>query len=85
MTMIEFPQLDEELIKKLEEEDREMDRRAAKEAEYIMAYINNEPEDNPIIRKYRENLYNDLWDMLSNWEDWNGIGMSYCFGRNMSV
>lgn len=67
--MIEFPQLDEELIKKLEEEDREMDRRAAKEAEYIMAYINNEPEDNPIIRKYRENLYNDLWDMLSNWED----------------
>lgn len=68
MTMIEFPQPDEELIKKLEE-DREMDRRAAIEAEYIMAYINNEPEDNPIIRKYRENLYNDLWDMLSNWKD----------------
>lgn len=69
MTMIEFPQPDEELMKKLEEEDREMERRAAKEAEYIMAYINNEPEDNPIIRKYRENLYNDLWDMLSNWKD----------------
>ena len=68
MTMIEFPQPDEELIKKLEE-DREMDRRAAIEAEYIMAYINDEPEDNPIIRKYRENLYNDLWDMLSNWKD----------------
>ena len=68
MTMIEFPQPDEELMKKLEE-DREMERRAAKEAEYIMAYINNEPEDNPIIRKYRENLYNDLWDMLSNWKD----------------
>lgn len=69
MTMIEFPQPDEELMKKLEEEDKEIDRRAAIEAEYIMAYINDEPEDNPIIRKYRENLYNDLWDMLSNWKD----------------
>ena len=69
MAIIEFPQPDEEVLGEIEKEFEEIDRKAKEEAEYIMAYINDEPEDNPIIRRYRENLYNELRDMLCNWED----------------
>lgn len=64
--IIVFPDQTKEPSKELKKEWEELEMQADREAGYIAAYMDDEPEDNPIIRKYRENLYNELIDDMLN-------------------